>query len=78
VADEELGPLTEAHKRVMVALELAGIEAFVQVWSGLPGRPPHDRAALARAFVVKAVLGLPTASMLIERKRPANPACTCA
>jgi hypothetical protein len=64
---EELGPLTEAHKRVTVALELAGIEAFVQVWSGLPGRPPHDRAALARAFVVKAVLGLPTTSMLIER-----------
>jgi hypothetical protein len=64
---EELGPLTEAHKRVMMTLELAGIEAFVQVWSGLPGRPPHDRAALARAFVVKAVLGLPTTSMLIER-----------
>jgi Transposase domain (DUF772) len=39
----------------------------VQVWSGLPGRPPHDRVALARAFVVKAVLGLPTTSMLIER-----------
>ena len=64
---EELGPLTEAHKRVAMTLELAGIEAFVQVWPGLPGRPPRDRAALARAFVVKAVLGLPTTSMLIER-----------
>lgn len=64
---EELGPLTEAHKRVTVTLELAGIEAFVQAWSGLPGRPPHDRAALARAFLAKAVLGLPTTSMLIER-----------
>jgi hypothetical protein len=60
---EELGPLTEAHERVMMTLELAGIEAFVQVWSGLP----HDRVALARAFVVKAVLGLPTTAMLIER-----------
>jgi hypothetical protein len=28
----------------------AGVEAFVQVWPGLPGRPPCDRAALARAF----------------------------
>jgi hypothetical protein len=64
---EELGPLTEAHKRVVMTRELAGIEAFVQVWPGLPGRPPRDRAALARAFVVKAVVGLPTTSMLIER-----------
>src|SRR6202049_4492058 len=64
---EELGPLTEAHKRVVMTLELAGVEAFVQVWPGLPGRPPRDRAALARAFVAKAVLGLPTTSMLIER-----------
>jgi len=64
---EELGPLTETHKRVVTALELAGIEAFVQVWPGLAGRPPRDRAALARAFVAKAVLGLPTTSMLIER-----------
>jgi hypothetical protein len=39
----------------------------VQVWSGLPGRPPSDRAALARAFVAEAVIGLPTTSMLIER-----------
>ena len=64
---EELGPLTEAHKRVVMTLELAGVEAFVQVWPGLPGRPPRDRAALVRAFVAKAVLGLPTTSMLIER-----------
>jgi Transposase DDE domain/Transposase domain (DUF772) len=64
---EELGPLTEAHERVIMTLELAGIETFVQVWPGLPGRPPHDRVALARAFVVKAVLGLPTTAMLIER-----------
>jgi hypothetical protein len=64
---EELGPLTETHKQVVVALEVADVEAFVQVWSGLPGRPPSDRAALARAFVAKAVIGLPTTSMLIER-----------
>src|SRR5712691_5782419 len=64
---EELGPLTETHKRLVLVLEVAGIEGFVQVWPGLPGRPPHDRAALARAFVAKAVLGLPTTLMLIER-----------
>jgi Transposase DDE domain/Transposase domain (DUF772) len=64
---EELGPLSEMHKQVVTALELAGVEAFVQVWLGLPGRPPRDRSALARAFVAKAVIGLPTTSMLIER-----------
>src|SRR5215472_7493921 len=64
---EELGPLTEAHKRVVTALEVAGVEAFVRVWPGLPGRPPCDRAALARAFVAKAVMRLPTTVMLIDR-----------
>src|SRR6202043_893593 len=48
---EELGPLTETHKQVVTVLEVASVEAFVQVWPGLPGRPPCDRAALARAFV---------------------------
>ena len=64
---EELGPLTDMHKQVVTTLELAGVEAFVQVWPGLPGRPPCDRAALARAFIAKAVLGLPMTAMLIER-----------
>ena len=64
---EELGPLTDMHKQVVTALEVAGVEAFVQVWPGLPGRSPCDRAALARAFIAKAVLGLPMTAMLIER-----------
>src|ERR1700692_5014606 len=64
---EQLRPLTEMHKQVVTTLELAGVEAFVQVWPGLPGRPPCDRAALARAFVAKAVIGLPLTAMLIER-----------
>jgi hypothetical protein len=34
--------------------------------AGLPGRPLLDRAALARAFVAKMVMKLPTTSMLIE------------
>jgi hypothetical protein len=32
-----------------------------------PGRPPEDRRALARAFVAKAMLGVPTTNALIER-----------
>ena len=64
---EELGPLTDMHKQVITTLELACIEKFVRSWPGLPGRPAHDRAGLARAFVAKAVIGFPTTSMLIER-----------
>lgn len=64
---EEAGPLTERHERLVVVLEVAGVEAFVQTWHGLPGRPLKDRHALARAFVAKAVFGLPTTSSLIER-----------
>jgi hypothetical protein len=64
---EELGPLTDMHKKVVTALEVAGVEAFVRVWPGLPGRPQCDRAALARAFIAKAVLSLPMTAMLIER-----------
>lgn len=65
--NEQLGPLTEVHKQVITALEVAGVEAFVRTWPGLPGRPPRDRPALARAFVAKAVIALPTTAMLLER-----------
>ena len=64
---EVAGPLTERHERLVVVLEVAGVESFVQTWRGLPGRPLKDRHALARAFVAKAVFGLPTTSALIER-----------
>jgi len=47
---EALGPLTEKHKQVITVLEMARVEAFVQTWHGLPGRPPADRRALCRAF----------------------------
>ena len=64
---EELGPLLDGHKQLIVVLEMADIEGFVRTWSGLPGRPPSDRHALARAFTAKAVLGLAETGMLIER-----------
>jgi DDE family transposase/transposase-like protein DUF772 len=64
---EDVGPLTDQHKRVIVVLDVARIEAFVAVWLGLPGRPPADRQTLARAFVAKAVLGLPQTNQLIDR-----------
>lgn len=64
---EEAGPLTPQHERLVIVLEVANLEAFTRTWHGLPGRPLKDRSALARSFIAKAVLGLPTTSALIER-----------
>ena len=64
---EEVGPLTYQHKRLAIVLDMAGIEAFRLMCSGLPGRPQKDRYALARAFIAKIVFNLPTTSSLIER-----------
>ena len=63
----ELGPLTDNHKRLVTVLEMVRVEAFVQMHDGVPGRPLEDRHALARAFIAKSVLKLPTTRMLIER-----------
>ena len=64
---EDNDPITEALGRVVTTLDVIGLEAFVPEPPRGPGRPPEDRRALARAFVAKAVLGVPTTSTLIER-----------
>jgi hypothetical protein len=64
---EEVDPLTEALGRLVTTLDVIGLEAFVPEPPRGPGRPPEDRRALARAFVAKAMLGIPTTSALIER-----------
>jgi hypothetical protein len=65
--DDAVGPLTERHQQLVTVLELVGLERFVRGWDGLPGRPPAERPALARAFIAKAVFNFSTTSMLIER-----------
>jgi len=65
--EETIGFLTEQHQLFVTVVDMTGIEAFVPHWHGLPGRPLSERAPLARAFVAKAVLNLPTTQMLIER-----------
>jgi hypothetical protein len=67
--DDALGPLTPAHRSLVVILDLVQIEALVRHWSGLPGRPQAERAALARAFMAKAAFNLATTRMLIDRLR---------
>jgi Transposase DDE domain/Transposase domain (DUF772) len=64
---EDNDPITEALGRLVTTLDVIGLEAFVPEPPRGPGRPPEDRRALARAFVAKTVLGVPTTSALIER-----------
>ena len=63
---EEVDPMTEALGRLVTTLDVIGLEALLTGRRG-PGRPPADRRALARAFVAKAMLGVPTTNALIER-----------
>ena len=64
---EEVGPLLENHKRLVQVLDLVDLERFVTACMALPGRPPQDRQALARAFIAKVVRDLPTTRGLIDR-----------
>jgi hypothetical protein len=58
--EEEIGPISEKHKRLIAVLELVRIEHFVNVYcyNNYLGRPPKDRVSLARAFIAKIVLKL--------------------
>ena len=63
----DVGTLTPKLEKVIYVLEWVRIEEFTETsWCGV-GRPPHERAWLANAFVAKTVLGLTTTVGLIER-----------
>jgi hypothetical protein len=65
----EVGALTPKLEKLIHMLEWVRLEEFAgSTWRGV-GRRPHDRGALANAFVAKAVLGLGTTTALIERLR---------
>lgn len=60
------GPLTDKEQQLVSILELVQIEQFVLHREHWLGRPPHDREAIARSFVAKAVYGYRTTRALIE------------
>ena len=65
--EQALGPLTEKQQQLVQTLEVIRIERLIPRYFRAPGRPPKDRAAMARAFVAKAVYGLPSTRALLDR-----------
>jgi transposase len=65
--EEELGEMTEKEQKLVATLELIRIERFTVYSRSLRGRPPKERAAVARAFVAKAVYNMPTTRALLDR-----------
>jgi IS5 family transposase len=64
---QEFGSMSPKLEYLIHILEWVRIEEFVTAsWHGV-GRPPHERAWLANAFVAKMVLGLTTTTHLLER-----------
>ena len=57
----------ERYELFVAVLELVRVEALLPYFRGQVGRPEEDRAALARAFIAKAVFDVPTTRGLIER-----------
>ena len=65
--EDAFGPLAERYRSFVAVLEFVRVERFLPHFTGLPGRPQEDRAALARAFIAKAVFDLTTTRALLER-----------
>jgi hypothetical protein len=64
--EEELGDLSAHHRQLVRALALLDMDGFVAVRRGR-GRPAHDRAKIARAFLAKAVFNISNTRALLDR-----------
>ena len=65
--EQVLGSLTEKQQQLVQTLEVIRIEQMIPSRLPMPGRPRKDRAAVARAFVAKAVYDMPTTRVLLDR-----------
>ena len=65
--EQDLGPLGERYQSFITVLEFVRVERQLPCGRTLRGRPRQDRAALARAFIAKAVFGIDTTRALRER-----------
>src|SRR5579863_1388046 len=63
------GPLSEQMQLLASVMALAPLERLLSARRSSTGRPAKDRAALATAFMAKAILNLPTTRDLMGRLR---------
>ena len=65
--EEEIGELSDKERKFVRIVELVEIGRFLvgHGWCGV-GRKPHSRAALAKAFIAKAVWNVTTTRALID------------
>ena len=61
------GPISEAMQLVAAVVPLLPLQRSLDARRSRTGRPAKDRAAMATAFIAKAVLNLATTRDLIER-----------
>jgi len=64
---EEIGILNEKQQQLISILEILQVESYFTYGCRGVGRPANDRAAIARAFVAKAVYNMTTTRSLIDR-----------
>ena len=65
--EEIVGIPDERHRRFVAVLDMVRPEFHVGCYRAPDGRPPAERAPLARAFMAKAVWDVATTRALIER-----------
>ena len=64
--EEESGLITEKQQKLVSILKIIRIEESI-IYTYKTGRPPSDRKAIVRAFVVKAVYNCSTIRELLDR-----------
>ncbi len=64
-----VGPLSAELELLAAVILLSPLERMMSARRSSTGRPARDRAALATAFMAKAILNLPTTRDLISRLR---------
>jgi IS5 family transposase len=66
ILQDELGTLTERQKKLVQVIDIAQVDRYFPYRGRTPGRPQSNRAAIARAFIAKAIYDFPTTETLLE------------
>jgi hypothetical protein len=64
--ENQTGSLSKKYKNLIAILELVRVESYLQYNYFSNGRPPKDRARIARAFIAKIVLKLTYTEQIIS------------